>query len=197
MDIPYLVVVLGFSGSGKTSFIQQLVKTATKSGLSCGVLKTGRSHSQSHVGNDSYLYLKAGASISWFWNQNCLETYHLSTLANLGVDHGSGSINIPLPPKEVFEQLDPEQLPNPIREAFSVLDLWIVEGRRLLMKSELDLAHDSSTIHLNIQTEKRKTPGLKYPVRQRDLIIHRFEEYQDSIHCVVSRCQQYSRSCSI
>ncbi len=64
MSLPYIIQVIGYSQSGKTTLITELVKLLKKENISSLTIKSARSHPYEYSTKDSDKFLESGAQTS-------------------------------------------------------------------------------------------------------------------------------------
>lgn len=163
-----IIEVLGWSNSGKTTFIEHAILTCTKHGLFSAAIKKSR-HEPSYPseGKDSGRYLFAGAQQSLFISEH---SYLYETLS-----FSSGICPLPNEKDE-----------NNVQWAFSLVnkaDIIFCEGLRLQPKP--DLLPNPCIAFIVLTGAHAKTESeLKFPLRDIDILItdsaklsHQAQEY--------------------
>ncbi len=158
---PAVISVLGWSGTGKTTFIERAIAECTKRGIETAAIKKSR-HEPAYpsAGKDSSRYLKAGARQSLFISE---KTYIQETNAS------SSGIQ-PLPPGAA-ENIERWAL-SQIRGA----DIIFCEGLQPETQSSADPGRRADltpkhTLVVLTAGRARTESELKFPLRDVDILI--------------------------
>lgn len=142
------IAVLGYSNTGKTTFIEVLSDAADTAGLSTAIIKYSRhSGNFDRPGSDTERFLRSPAQIVGYRND---ERWVISVHAPVADPHARpGSATTPA-----------ETLPRWMKPLMTSADLLILEGRRLTDSYVVLCAGDAAT-----------PDELKYPPSEADLVI--------------------------
>jgi hypothetical protein len=168
-----LVSVLGYAKSGKTAFVETVVRALVDRGERVAMLKTGRtghppgggtdgSRRSSSTVPDSRRCATAGAQLSLFWSPQ-----------GLVEDGESGPRlvnNQPLPPRNDFTDRWLALLPRDLRARIERSSWVFIEGRPVTGAWVVQLA---------------TTGELKYPVLPTDYLVTSFEDIPPTVSALI------------
>ena len=147
-------VVSGYSGTGKTTLIEEIIRTLTKSGQSVATLKSSMHEAGPEQGTDTWRHRQAGASMTIFLGparksakfKDMISSKDLSRLSKFDflIVEGLKSVDIPRFWCVGNREIEPSDVPKNTQAivSWSKKEDTIVEDICVIEASEIDLLVD-------------------------------------------------------